>query len=69
VSTQDRRDFWREAFALHGSVTPRVFPEVLGFGAFAAVVWGLAWLIDRRFQVWIGLEVAPFEIAGAVGVR
>ena len=61
----DRIGFWREALALRGSITLQVFPCVLGFGVIASVVCGLAWLTEWAFQVEIGLEVAPHEIAGA----
>jgi putative membrane protein len=59
------RNFWREACALQGSVTPHVFPNVVIFGLFATVVCVVAQLVDRWYQVQIELEVAPFEIAGA----
>jgi putative membrane protein len=62
---QDRRSFWREAFAWQGSVTPLVVPYVLAFGLFATAISLGAWLEERLFQVKIGLEIAPFEIAGA----
>jgi putative membrane protein len=65
MSFPDRRSFWREAFALRGSVTPHVTPHVLTFGMIATTVCVVACLLDRLFQVQIGLEVAPFEIAGA----
>jgi putative membrane protein len=65
VSIPNRGGFWREAFALHGSVTPRVVPDILIFGLYAAGVWGVSWLSGRLFGVRIGLEVAPFELAGA----
>lgn len=62
---QDRHGFWRQAFALQGSVTPLVIPYVLAVGAIAAVIWGLACFTEWRWQIKIGLEIAPFEIAGA----
>jgi len=62
---QDRNGFWRQAFALHGSITPLVIPYVFVFGAIATAVCGLAWLMERFCQINIGLELAPFEIAGA----
>jgi putative membrane protein len=65
VSLPIRSGFWQQAFALHGSVTPRVVPDVLAFGLVAAGVCGLAWLTERLFGVRLGLEVAPFELAGA----
>lgn len=61
----DRRGFWREAFTWHGSVTPLVMPYVLAFGLIASVVCIAAWMVERQFQIKIGLEIAPFEIAGA----
>jgi putative membrane protein len=61
----EHRRFWRDAFALQGSITPRVMPHVLAFGLLATGVWVVAWLLNWRFQVQIGLEVAPYEIAGA----
>lgn len=61
----DRRGFWREAFAWQGSVTPLVIPYVLAFGLIATAVCVVAWLEERLWGVEIGLEIAPFEIAGA----
>lgn len=61
----DGSGFWRQAFALQGSVTPRVFPHVLAFGLIAAGIWGLSWLAERYVQVQLGLQVAPYEVAGA----
>lgn len=61
----DPRGFWREAFAWQGSVTPLVIPYVLTFGMIATAVCAVAWLEERLSGVTIGLEIAPFEIAGA----
>lgn len=58
--------FWREAVAIHGSVTPRVVPHVLAFGLLATVIEVVALGIERQFSVQIGLPVAPHEIAGAL---
>lgn len=63
--SSDRNGFWRDAFALQGSVTPLVFPYVLTFGLFAAGICLLAWICERTFDCNFGLEVAPHEIAGA----
>ena len=61
-----RRTFWREAAALHGSVTPYVLPRVLIAGALALGICVLA----RGARAWLGidltLEVGPHELAGAV---
>lgn len=62
---RDSRQFWREAFTWHGSVTPLVLPNVLFIGFIATVICVLAWLEERFYQVEIGLEIAPFEVAGA----
>ncbi len=62
---KDRRGFWREAFAWRGSVTPLVILYVFQFGLIAAIVCVVAWLVEHQFQVTIGLEITPFEIAGA----
>ncbi len=62
---QDPRNFWREACAWQGSVTPLVVPYVLAFGLFATVVCIVAWLEESIYHVRMGLEVTPFEFAGA----
>ncbi len=61
----DRNGFWRDAFALQGSVTPLVLPYVLTFGLFAAGICLFSWICERAFDWRFGLEVAPHEIAGA----
>lgn len=63
--SSDRNGFWRDAFALQGSVTPLVFPYVLTFGLFAAGICLISWICERTLQWRFGLEVAPHEIAGA----
>ena len=62
---QDRHGFWRQAFAWQGSVTPLVIPYVFAFGMIATAVCGLALLTERLWGITLGLEIAPFEIAGA----
>lgn len=63
--SSDRNGFWRDAFAIHGSVTPLVLPYVFTFGLFAAGVCLLSRICEEAFQRRFGLEVAPHEIAGA----
>jgi ion channel-forming bestrophin family protein len=65
VTGPDRNSFWREAFALRGSVTPHVIGTVLWFGGFATGVCGLAWLSEWLFGFRLELETAMYEIAGA----
>lgn len=64
--SDNREGFWREAFAVRGSITPRVMSLVLTFGGIAFLICVAAWYAERTFQIRIGLEVAPFEIAGAL---
>ena len=64
MNLQNRQGFWREAFALQGSVTPKVMPLVVTFGLVAGGICGVTWLVEKQLQVVIALEVAPFEFAG-----
>ncbi|MFN4259864.1 MAG: bestrophin family protein [Gemmataceae bacterium] len=61
----DRNGFWRDAFAIQGSITPYVVRYVFAFGLIAAGVCVLSWAVEYVFEVRINLEVAPHEIAGA----
>lgn len=63
TSPRDLRNFWREVFALHGSVTLQVLPRVLTFGGVAAAIWIIN-EITHEFD--FHLAVAPYEVAGAV---
>ena len=56
--------FWIEAVALRGSATLIVLPRVLIFGAFAAVICFIDWVTPPR--VYLGVEVAPYEVGGAI---
>ena len=58
--------FWREAFALHGSVSPYVVPHVLAAGLGAALVCAAARAAHRWWGLDFTMEVAPYEMAGAV---
>lgn len=59
------RSFWREALALSGSATLKVCPDVMIFGAVSLFVCLLSWAVEERFNIQLGLEVAPFEMVGA----
>lgn len=61
----DRNGFWRDSFAIQGSVTPKVFVEILAFGLISLLICVADWIVERTLDVQIGLEVAPHEIAGA----
>jgi putative membrane protein len=57
------KQFWREVFTIHGSVTLQVLPRVLTFGLIAATIW-IANELTHEFD--FHLAVAPYEVAGAV---
>ena len=57
--------FWREAISIKGSVTPIVIFNVFVFGLIAALICVVDHYIEEVFQVNLGLEVGPHEIAGA----
>lgn len=61
---QTRQGFWAEAFALRGSVTPKVMFSVIVFGLIATCIYGGAWIVERKFRQQLGLEVTPYEYAG-----
>ncbi|MFO0879868.1 MAG: bestrophin family ion channel [Gemmataceae bacterium] len=65
MSEQTRQGFWREAFALQGSIAPNMLPLVAVFGGIAALLCALAWQIEQIFEVRIGVDVTPHELAGA----
>ena len=57
--------FWREAISIKGSVTPIVIFNVFVFGLIAAFICDVDHFIEDVFQVSLGMEVYPHEIAGA----
>lgn len=61
----DENGFWHDAFRIRGSVTPRAMPCVMSFVIYSLLVCVVAWVTESVFRVRIGLEVAPFEFAGA----
>jgi len=63
---QTPQNFWREAVAWRGSITPTVLPYVLAFGVLSTLVVCLGLWMEQQFQRKVALEVAPFEIVGAV---
>lgn len=56
------KNFWKQAFSLPGSVTPRVAGRVAVFAAFAEAVRLTALYTGWNLQ----LPIAPYEAAGAV---
>lgn len=57
--------FWRQAFALKGSITLHVLPNVCFMGVVASLICGVVWLVERFIGVRLGLTVAPYEFIGA----
>lgn len=56
------REFWSDALAIRGSVTPRVMVRVLTFAILGLLIYEL----DRRIvHIELGIEIAPYEFAGA----
>lgn len=66
MSSQNPQNFWREAIAWRGSITPAVLPYIATFGVTSGFTILLGLWIERQFGRRIALEVAPFEIVGAV---
>ncbi len=57
-------EYWRDAVALDGSITTRIWPRVVGHGVISAVVWIAAWVAEARFGLSVGLEISPHEMVG-----
>lgn len=64
MSGQSRGNYWQEAFAIHGSVTPRVLVKLIVFGWIAVVICLTTLLAEKYTSQDLRLEILPFEIAG-----
>ncbi len=64
--TPPKRNFWQQALALKGSVTPTVLYRIIAFGFYASIVQLLSRFLEKNYQFDLGIEANPFEIAGAV---
>ncbi|MBL8851853.1 MAG: hypothetical protein JNG89_19430 [Planctomycetaceae bacterium] len=65
MSEPKPREFWTEAFAVQGSITPIVVADVIAIGILAALAVLLVHYVEGRTGFDLRLEVAPWEIAGA----
>ncbi|MBL4884410.1 MAG: hypothetical protein JKY95_07735 [Planctomycetaceae bacterium] len=65
MDNQSRKDYWQEAFAIQGSVTPHVLKSVLIFGLVASVICGATLLAEKYVAENMRLDLLPFEFAGA----
>lgn len=66
VISEASRAFWRQAFALNGSVTLRVLPRVFVFGLISSGMCALARLVEETYRIELGVNAAPYGIAGAI---
>lgn len=65
VASTRSETFWKEAFALYGSITPHVLPNVFFMGAISVVICYLASLARQHLGIRAELAVAPYEFMGA----
>lgn len=61
-----RYSFWVGALTIRGSVSPRVFVDVLAFGLITSLIVAASHEAKRRFDIELSVPVGPFEAAGAV---
>lgn len=51
--------FWSDAFAIQGSITPHVLPNVACTGIIAAAICGIAYLSQQHFGTMYGKTKFP----------
>lgn len=61
----DTEEFWQQATALKGSITPHVLPNVLLIGIIATAICFLEAFVEKHFQFRMAISVAPYEMVGA----
>ena len=66
MSAKGQAGFWRQAVALHGSILPQIFLNILFLGVLATVLVVVADEIEERYRVKIAVDIAPYEVAGGV---
>src|SRR3954452_6303947 len=63
MNIHEMRRFWRDAFTLEDSANPQIFRRVTKFTLISVVIWELdRWPAAPK----LGIEITPFEFAGAV---
>ena len=65
MTLRPRQDFWREAFAVHGSIAPSIVSRVAVFGLAATAIVVVARYLENQFQTHMHLDVTHLELAGA----
>lgn len=58
------QSFWSDAFAIQGSITPHVLPNVACTGIVATAICAIAYLSQRYFGLKLALELTPYEYIG-----
>jgi putative membrane protein len=57
--------FWKQAFAIQGSITPHVLPNVFIVGSISWLIVLIAKYVESNFHVKPGLPLECFEFSGA----
>ncbi len=57
--------YWQHAFAIDGSITPHILPNVCIMGLVALAICCLSALLANSTGIALGLPVAPYEFIGA----
>lgn len=65
VSNSRASTFWRQAFAIQGSITPHVLPNVFIVGLVSWLIVFLSECFEYKFGVKLGLPLDCFEFSGA----
>jgi ion channel-forming bestrophin family protein len=58
--------YWLGTFIIRGSVAPRVYMDVVGFGILTVAIVLTTQFFEELFRVDLSVPVGPFEAAGAV---
>jgi putative membrane protein len=56
--------FWRHAFAIQGSITPHIMPNVCIVGALAIAICIIANVVQNFYGIKLGLPIGPYEFTG-----
>lgn len=65
IESSSWKTYWRQAFAIKGSITPHVLPNVLCVGILTALICTACEVIEHYFHVRATLSVTPYEFTGA----
>lgn len=65
VANSRTSTFWNQAFAIEGSITPHVLPNVLIVGLFSWLITVISNYIESKYAIKVGLPLDCFEFSGA----